>query len=208
MDAGHTEGGRDQGAPPTPEDMRPEAPDMRAEAPAEEMGPAPDQRPPARDMAPEFEFEGRWIVHDNVPRGGITADIYQFHEDGRLELLRQYDPAGVIRYCPEFDPEDPQSCPLWAEEDDAPPSCKFSASWSSPAPGWLVLGSSCTDGLEREIELRFEDFPTSYELPGAPAELMRVGDNEQGWIYLNFAGERGSPYFARCDPRVDFCPTP
>ena len=133
------------------------------------------------------------MVHDDVPRGGITADVYRFVEGGELELVDRYDPAGVVVYC---DPDEPpQACSRWGEGL----RCDFGERWESSGAETLRIEGACSDGVTRLIELAF---PTSEEgsttNPGLEAKLVSVDGASSGWFASTFDGPGSSFFFVRC----------
>lgn len=154
----------------------------------------PDPIEPKDDL--DMRFVGQWQVHDNVPRGGITSDLYMFHEDGRLELLDQATPAGIVWQC-----EQEQDCMRGLIETQ----CVFGSKWWSRGPFKLFIEGECTDGQTRSIELVFpEKTPEDGRVPGIEVRLISVGNDISGWSAASFNGPARAFYFIDCS--VSMCP--
>ena len=183
-------------------------PDPRPE-PEPEPEPIPEPEPepepePGPEPGQDPRFVGVWTVHDNVPRGGITADIFSFEPDGALVLLEQYTPAGVVVQCSLGDP--PERCSPW---DDDVLTCTFGTRWESLGPEVLRIEGECTDGAIRMIEMAFPSEDTDATSTGFEAKLLSVDGDADGWVTQTFAGPGTSLYFAPCvegDPRRCFLP--
>ena len=162
----------------------------------DELEPEPEPEPqPEPEPEPRFDdrFVGTWLVHDNVPRGGITADIYRFAEDGTLELIDQYDPAGVVVACPTGLPAD--EC----TRIENSLSCRFGQRWESEGSEVLRIEGECSDGTARMIELSFpESVLTNSVTPGTEAELVSVDGDPDSWVARTFAGAGRGFFFERC----------
>ena len=168
--------------------------------PTEEPEPEPQPEPePERDL--HARFQGRWIVHDNIPRGGITADVFDFEPDGTLTLIERYDSASFVVTC---EPGS-QEC-LWAE---GTVRCDFGATWSSQGPERLFIQGECNDGVPREIAFTFPaDATTNASFPGTTVTLFSVGGEETGWATGGFLGPLDALHFERCGPDVFPCMLP
>ena len=148
----------------------------------------PDPIEPTDDL--DMRFVGQWQVHDNVPRGGITSDFYMFHADGRLELIEQYTPAGVVWQCAQS-----RDCAQGQIETQ----CSFGSRWWSRGPFKLFIEGECTDGQARAIELAFpEKTSDDPRLPGIEVSLISVDNDTSGWSAASFAGPARSFFFIDC----------
>jgi len=176
--------------------------------PPEEPIMVPPKPEPEPEPEPGFSerFVGDWVVHDNVARGGITADIYRFHEDGRLERLMRYDPASIAVRCE--DP-DPMTCNRWGEEVL---TCDFGGRWESVGETTLRIEGACSDEVSRqlvfEVPARDPDTEEDAPWPGIRLELVSVGDESVDPLWaLSFVGPAASLFFDRCDGS-GLCMTP
>lgn len=165
-------------------------------------------REPAQTTAPapgahDARFVGRWVVHDNVPRGGITADIYTFGAGGEVVREARFDAASVLVQCAPN--ANTRSC------REAPRvRCDFGSSWRSQGPLLLFITLACEDGQTREALLTWPapEAATDAVWPGTYATLLRVDDVALGWRSATFLGLGEGFMFMRCDDDPARCPLP
>lgn len=134
--------------------------------PSSDSGPAgdPDGSPRPGDGGSPFadRFVGRWAVFDAELRAVSAASVYEFAPEGTVALLEIWAlPAGGV------------------SRVETGRSCEFSDRWWATDDSSLWLTSACTDGVMRDVQLRFlTDRTTDGE--GATVDVVTVG-GETEW---------------------------
>lgn len=134
-------------------------------------------------------FIGEWMI-DQPTHALYEASWYFFHEDGRLEHLRDCTFGGPV--------------PTGSVGDAADSvRCLFADRWSAPDAETLAIAGTCSDGRERDIVLGFPA-DTTGNADGLPAiEVVSVG-GEAGWGHFVFdwvwheCGEAGCATALEC----------
>jgi hypothetical protein len=143
-------------------------------------GPSPETNP---------RFVGEWMI-DQPAHALYEASWYLFHDDGRLEHLRDCSFGGPVPT---------------GSVDDASVSirCLFGDRWSAPDGDTLVVSGTCSDGNEREIVLGFPADATGNAGGVSTIEVVSVG-GETGWGHFTFdwvwhkCGESGCASALEC----------
>lgn len=146
------------------------------EEPETPSEPTPEPIPqPTPEPHEESLFAGHWVV-DQPAHAGYEATLYHFRDDGLLDEVRSLQqgsgkvPTGRVARCESRT----EHCVEWGVE------CIFSDSWRSRETV-LFVTSQCSDGVVREVELRFsDDLSNSFLLP----EISVNG--EENWEHNDF----------------------
>ncbi len=122
-------------------------------------------------VVPDFPYKhplsGLWKIHQPM-HALYEATLYYFHPKGSLEIVGWF-------------PENYETGTV--EDSTGTIECSFRHTWQRPNPTTLVFGSTCSDNVERNIDMTFYSSGRNI-MP----DKISVG-NDTGWQHWGFAWE-------------------
>lgn len=139
-------------------------------------------------------FVGLWLV-DQPYHARYEASFYALSAAGSVSLVDSYGLA---------------TGPLPAERQTGVVSpslqstllCRFGSRWRSVEERRLIITADCTDGVPRDVELRFESQPSQNASPDGATVSLGTVDGETGWVHPGFEWR-----FKKCRPGPPMVPS-
>jgi hypothetical protein len=145
--------------------------------------------PPPAGTNPRFV--GEWMI-DQPSHATYEASWYEFHEDGRLEHLRDCTLGGPV----------PTG---FVSDASQSVRCEFGARWSALDAETLVIDGVCDDGLERALVLAFPAVASGNAAGLFGIDVVSVG-GEGGWGHFTFEWAWQKCAEDGCPPVLGQCP--